>query len=379
MKLSTFSFEPATGWSLSEFPPLDSEQTLVLVFAAPEYLDQPSALWELFEAYPQSTIVGCSTAGEIIGPLVNDTSLSVAVLQFERTKIEAASAKIGQQDDSFAIGADLARRLNSRQLAAVFILSDGLHVNGSELVKGLNSILPPGVIVTGGLAGDGDRFERTWVISERRPQSATVTAVGLYGKRLRVTHGSRGGWDSFGPERRVTRSKGNILYELDGKPALALYQEYLGERAAGLPATGLLFPLSIRQDARDPNQVVRTILAVDEANQSMTFAGDIPQDCMAQLMRANIDRLVNGASSAADMAKSKPGASEPALAVAISCVGRRLVLGERVEEETEITLEHLPGGTQQVGFYSYGEISPNPGGACDLHNQTMTLTTFSEA
>ncbi|HEY8024550.1 MAG TPA: FIST N-terminal domain-containing protein [Burkholderiaceae bacterium] len=379
MKLSTFSFEPATGWSLSEFPLLDSEQTLVFVFAAPEYLDQPAALWELFDAYPQSTIVGCSTAGEIIGPLVNDTSLSVAVLQFERTKIEAASAKIAPQDDSFAIGADLARKLNSRQLAAVFVLSDGLHVNGSELVKGLNSILPPGVIVTGGLAGDGDRFERTWVISERRPQSATVTAVGLYGKRLRVTHGSRGGWDSFGPERRVTRSKGNILYELDGKPALALYQEYLGERAAGLPATGLLFPLSIRQDSRDPNQVVRTILAVDEVNQSMTFAGDIPQDCMAQLMRANIDRLVNGASSAADMAKWKTGASEPALAVAISCVGRRLVLGERVEEETEITLEHLPGGTQQVGFYSYGEISPNPGGPCDLHNQTMTLTTFSEA
>ncbi len=378
MKLSTFSFEPATGWSQKAFPALDSEQTLVLVFASPDYFDQPEALWELFNAYPQAQIVGCSTAGEIIGPLVNDTSLSVAVLQFERSKLEVVSADIADASDSFAVGADLGRQLSSRQLSAVFVLCDGLHVNGSELVKGLNSALPSGVTVTGGLAGDGDRFARTWVIRERRPQSGAVTAVGFYGRRLRVTHGSRGGWDSFGPERRVTRSVGNVLYELDGKPALDLYKEYLGERASGLPATGLLFPLSIREDAKDARQLVRTILAVDEEHQSLTFAGDIPQDSLAQLMRANFDRLVSGASAAADQAKWKTGNGDDTLAIAISCVGRRLVLGERIEEETEITLEHLPPGTQQIGFYSYGEISPHAGGSCELHNQTMTLTTFAE-
>lgn len=378
MKLSTFSFEPASGWSLKEFPALDSEQTLVMVFASPDYLDQPDALWELFNAYPQAKIVGCSSAGEIMGPLVNDTSLSVAVLQFERTKLEVVSADIDSPDLSFAVGADLARKLPIRQLSAVFVLSDGLYVNGSELVKGLNSALPSGVIVTGGMAGDGDRFEKTWVVHERRPQSGVVTAVGFYGRRLRVTHGSRGGWDGFGPERRVTRAEGNVLYELDGKPALDLYKEYLGERADGLPATGLLFPLSIREDAKDARQVVRSILAVDEEHQSLTFAGDIPQDSMAQLMRANFDRLVGGACAAAEQAKWKPNGNDETLAIAISCVGRRLVLGERVEEETEITLEHLPAGTRQIGFYSYGEISPHADGACELHNQTMTLTTFAE-
>jgi hypothetical protein len=60
-------------------------------------------------------------------------------------------------------------------------------------------------------------------------------------------------------------------------------------------------------------------------------------------------------------------------------VGRRLVLGSRTEEEIEATLEVLPKGTQQIGFYSYGEISPYTAGTCDLHNQTMTLTTLSEA
>jgi hypothetical protein len=202
--------------------------------------------------------------------------------------------------------------------------------------------------------------------------------VGFYGDHVHLGHGSKGGWDIFGPERRVTKSSGNILYELDGRPALQLYKEYLGERAAGLPATGLLFPLSLRVTKSENKSLVRTILAVDEAHQSMTFAGDIPEGYLAQLMRANFDRLVQGASEAAQ-STSRNNGSAAVLAVAISCVGRRLVLGERTEEETEAALEVLPRGTAQVGFYSYGEISPYASGLCDLHNQTMTLTTISES
>ena len=378
MKLETFTFEPVNGWSISEFPALDSAQTLVMVFAAADYIDQPAALTALCDAYPTSKLIGCSTAGEIAGPLVNDASLSVAVIQFEHSRIAVVSAEIKQVAASFDAGEALAKELTRDDLCGVFVLSDGLNVNGSELVKGLNSTLPANIVVTGGLAADGACFRRTWVIRNRRPESGAITAVGFYGDRLQITHGSRGGWDAFGPERRVTHSEGNVLYELDGKPALALYKEYLGERASGLPATALLFPLSIRPDSSDTHQLVRTILAVDETNQSMTFAGDIPVGYMAQLMRANFDRLVSGASLAADQAAQNAATTVPVLAVAISCVGRRLVLGQRTEEETEITLEHLPANAKQVGFYSYGEISPYATGSCDLHNQTMTLTTFSE-
>lgn len=378
MKLSTFSYQAEGGWSVDKFPELDSEETLVIVFAAPSYLDRPAALSELAHAYPNSKLIGCSTAGEIAGAFVNDHSLSVAVVRFERSKIMTASAEIRDTGDSRRAGEYLSGKLNQKKnLRGIFVLSDGLNVNGSELVKGLSSSLPSDTIVTGGLAADDDRFKRTWVIRNGKPETGIITAIGFYGDRLRITHGSRGGWDNFGPERRVTRSTGNILYELDGRPALALYKEYLGERASGLPATGLLFPLSIRQDAADARPLVRTILAVDEDSQSMRFAGDIPKGYLAQLMRANFDRLVHGASVAAEQAHGNT-VSGPILAVAISCVGRRLVLGERIEEETEITLEHLPHGTQQVGFYSYGEISPYTAGSCDLHNQTMTITTFSE-
>jgi hypothetical protein len=234
------------------------------------------------------------------------------------------------------------------------------------------------VVVTGGLAGDGDRFNRTWVIKDGKPQSDCISAVGLYGEKLHMGHGSKGGWDTFGPERVITRSEGNILYELDGKPALQLYKTYLGDRAAGLPATGLLFPLALRANADDEKSIVRTILAVDEEAQTLTFAGDVPQGSLAQLMKANFDRLVDGAKQAATMSLNSEVNGGPVLSIAISCVGRRLVLGQRTEAELEATLNVLPDNTQQIGFYSYGEISPFASGYCDLHNQTMTLTTISE-
>ena len=211
-------------------------------------------------------------------------------------------------------------------------------------------------------------------------RSNIVGAVGLYGDHVTIGHGSKGGWDNFGPERRVTRSHGNVLIELDGRPALELYKKYLGDLASGLPATGLLFPLALRADTNDQKSLVRTILAVDEERQSMTFAGDIPEGSLARLMRANFDRLIDGASEAGSLAGvPHVGHTEQTLAIAISCVGRRLVLGERAEEEIEATLDVMPVGTRQIGFYSYGEISPYTNGSCDLHNQTMTLTTIRES
>lgn len=325
--------------------------------------------------------MGCSTAGEIHGCEISDDGMAVAALRFDNTPIRTAHAAVQSPNDSYAAGRTIAEQLKQPSLRGVLVLSDGLNVNGSELVKALNDTLGETVVVTGGLAGDGTHFKRTWVLKDRTPQSGYVTAVGFYGDHVRLGHGSKGGWDKFGPERLVTKSTGNILYELDGRPALGLYKEYLGDRASGLPATGLLFPLAIRTSQAEGKILVRTILAVDEATQSMTFAGDIPEGVFAQLMRANYDRLIQGASEAAALTTPHQNgslATSPTLSIAISCVGRRLVLGERTEEEIEATLDILPKGSRQVGFYSYGEISPYKNGTCDLHNQTMTLTTITE-
>lgn len=378
MKLETFFYTTESGWSVDVLPALDSDCTLVIVFGASNFIDAPDPIREIQSAYPSSHIVGCSTSGEIYGTKLSDDSLSVSVIRFDHSSVATAIAFVQSAGESYLAGESVARQLNHPSLQGVFLLSDGLNVNGSELLRGLNSVLPSSVVVTGGLAGDGEQFKRTWVIKDGMPHSGFVSAVGLYGEQIRIGHGSSGGWDIFGPERRVTRSDGNILYELDGKPALHLYKEYLGDRACGLPATALLFPLALRTDSSDEKSIVRTILAVDEATQSMIFAGDIAQGYLAQLMRANFDRLIEGASAAALMTRKRCTKPPQLLAIVTSCVGRRLVLGERTEEELEATLDVLPEGTQQIGFYSYGEISPYATGHCDLHNQTMTLTTISE-
>ncbi len=383
MEVQTFQYVTGKGWSVDTFPMLDSENTLVLIFAAPEFINNPSPLKELAKHYPHAKIIGCSSAGEISGQYITDHSLSVAVVRFESTTLRIVKTEIKTAEDSFSTGKLIAEQLKGKELCNIFILSDGLQVNGSELVKGLNEIADEHTIITGGLAGDGKDFKQTWVIFDGEIYRQHVVAVGFYGNTIQIGHASRGGWDIFGPERRITRSKNNILYELDGQPALALYKEYLGDRAKDLPAAGLLYPLAIRKDTSDEGPSVRTILAVDPVAQSLTFAGDVPTGDLAQLMRANFDRLITSASEAGEVAvgimnNKADGKAKPILAIAISCVGRRLLLGERTEEETESLLETLPKGAKQIGFYSYGEISPYTTGSCNLHNQTMTLTTLSE-
>ena len=299
MELETFTYTAAAGWSVDRLPALDSPGTLVLAFGASEFFDDPGVLGELDHAYPQSHLIGCSTAGEIFGAFVTDLSLSVAVVRFAHTDLATALAPVETAADSYAAGEAIARTLFRPDLRGVLVLSDGHYVNGSRLVRGLNAVLPDSVVVTGGLAGDGDRFERTWVLKDGSPHSSLVSAGGFYGDRIRIGHGSKGGWDIFGIERRVTRSEGHVLYELDGRPALQLYKEYLGERAAGLPATALLFPLALRADASDTKSIVRTALDIDEANDAMIFAGDIPQGY-----------LIDGASEAALMTRNG-GAPHP--------------------------------------------------------------------
>ena len=378
MQLETRLFHRGGGWSQPLPIALDSERSFVVCFGGSSLGTDLKILKELRAAFPRSQMIGCSTAGEIHDDDVHDESLVVAIARPEKGSTRSVSTTTGPGEASYRAGQELAQRLAAPDLRAIFVLSEGLQVNGSELVRGVNSATPEHVVVTGGLAADGERFQRTWVFDGDVVGTQRVVALGVYGESMCITHGSKGGWDIFGPERRVTKSVGNVLHELDGKPALKLYKEYLGDRAAGLPATALLFPLALRDREGDAKQLVRTILGVNEADQSITFAGDVPIGSLAQLMRANFDRLVTGAADAATMANGHWSKGSSLLSLAISCVGRRLVLGERTEEEIEAVRDVLPTQAKQVGFYSYGEISPFTTGSCDLHNQTMTLTTISE-
>ena len=373
MKAHTLTHTNADGWS-APFPACDGPSTMVLAFASGDPIGLQAQFDTLAAQYPTSMIVGCSTAGEICGRDVYDNSVSVGIVEFEHTELRTASAKISDSADSRAAGVEIGTALAATDLVGVIVLSEGLEINGSELAAGLSSVVGTSVISAGGLAADGDRFEETWVLHEGRPTPGVVAAVGLYGDRVDIKCGHRGGWDIFGPQRRVTRSSGNVVHEIDGIPALDLYKRYLGDLAADLPSSGLLFPLAVWTD--DPTQqVVRTLLSIDDADRTLTFAGDVEEGSWAQLMQADFNRLIGGAVAAVEQAMA---GDDPVFCLAVSCVGRRLVMGARVGYEAESTLEALPPGSSQVGFYSYGELSPDGLGSCDLHNQTMTVTLLSE-
>jgi len=378
MKIEQRLWKEDGGWESIPTELVDRNSAdLVLAFGARTELSNGARFNELKAFYPNATIVTCSTAGEIIDGRVLDDTIVATAIAFDATRHRSACIRVASIEESRKAGETLIAELLEDDLRHVLVFSDGQCVNGTQLVTGLTTALPNHIQVTGGLAGDAARFQLTLVGLDFAPLPRQVVAIGLYGDAIRVGSGSRGGWDSFGQDRVITKSKDNVLYELDGHSALDLYKQYLGEMAAVLPGAALLFPLSVKVNNYDP--VVRTILSIDEEAKSMTFAGDMPQGALARLMKANFDRLVDAAYVAAESSMEKIGASEPELAILISCVGRKLVLDDRIEEEVETVREVVGKRANICGFYSYGEISPfTPNARCELHNQTMTITTLRE-
>lgn len=356
-------------------PTFDAD--LILLFVSPSFKNTPDTVKAIRMKFPSAILAGCSTSGEIIDTTVEDGSIAFSAIKFDKTKVKLVSLNIDDYSDSLDAGKSLRKELDADDLQHILIFSDGLHVNGAELVNGMNALNRNEVSITGGLAGDGSDFKETFTINNGKINDREILGLGFYGHDLKIGYGSKGGWDSFGIERIVTKSEKNILYELDGQPALKLYKSFLGDKAKDLPASGLLFPLSLRT-TQGELPVVRTILSVDEASQSLTFAGNIAKGAYARLMKANIDHLIDGAEDSAKVVKNIVK-EEADFAILISCVGRRLVLNQLVEEEVEAVRDILGEKPAITGFYSYGELAPfgefNP---CQLHNQTMTITTFSE-
>jgi hypothetical protein len=350
---------------------------LVLVFGGIDVVGDPEVFRYLHGRYKEAQIVLASTAGEICKNEVTDHSVVATAVEFERTEIRTVSASVQDFETSFDCGKHMGLTLMNPELKHVFIISDGTMVNGDEFVKGINHMVSSRVLVTGGLAADSGRFEKTLVGLNEIPATGRIVAIGFYGDNLKVGHGSQGGWDIFGPVRTVTSSEGNKLYELDGISALELYKKYLGDRAKELPGSALLFPLCILGE--DGSQLVRTILGIHEESGAMIFAGDIPQGAKVQFMMANFDRLIDGATHAAEETHVRLGWLTPELVIMVSCVGRKIVLDQRVEEEVESVVDFFGEKPMYCGFYSNGEISPlNASIGCSLHNQTMTITTYAE-
>lgn len=348
---------------------------IVFIFGDTDIFKDSVYYQTLKNIYPNANIVGCSSAGNILGDSLSYSSMVATAVSFDKIKTILSVVDFLESDIIEDVSVKLTEQLPKEGLQHIFILSDGLNINGSELVRGINKNLR-NVAVTGGMAGDGGRFQDTFVIANDIPKQNRVVAIGFYSDSAIISSGCFSGWSEFGAERIITKSSANILFELDGEPALDLYKKYLGEYASELPSSGLRFPLSIKEKDGD-EEVIRTLLSINEEDKSITFAGDVPTGFTARLMKPDIELLIEGAQLAAEEIKQKESTG---LALIVSCVGRKIILNQFVDEEVEAVGQVLGSNVNLVGFYSYGEFAPflKDSFHCELHNQTMTLTVIYE-
>lgn len=356
------------------------KKPLVFVFGNRYMLESETILEEVRSLFSDGEFVFGSTSGDITSQYVDDESVTITAIEFEKSQFIIKTANVLASDaeiDSYKTGKNLIEQFPSKGLKHVFIVSEGSFINGSQLTLGMNASTEENVLITGALCGDAARFEKTVASYNELPKSGEIVAIGLYGETLDVSFSINGGWTPFGPERIVTKSKANVLYELDNKPALDLYKKYLGEKSKELPAAALLYPLKVKS-TNEKQSIVRTILNINEAENSMILAGDILENSRVQLMMTNVDNIVDASEQAA-MHALETRNTKPELAILVSCIGRKLVLDQRVEEEIEEVIEVVGQHTTICGLYSYGEIAPFSGEKmCQLHNQTMTITLISE-
>lgn len=375
MKINQARREKDGNWEFLQSGKLN--KPLVLVFGDRFILESESIYDEVREIYPDGELVFGSTSGEIMQTHVYEETVTITAIEFEKTTFEVVRENISNFVDIEKMGEAIAGQFNNKDLRHVFIVSDGSFVNGSGLIEGLEKDENFKATITGGLCGDGARFEKTLTSYNEAPKQGEVVAIGFYGDSLEVSYANYGGWTPFGPERTITKSVGNVLYEIDHQPALDLYKTYLGDKADQLPKAALLYPLTVQQSEED-EPLVRTILNIDEEANSMILAGDVPVNSKVQLMMCTMDDIAEGASNAAEFAM-RNRKTTPELAILVSCVGRKLVLAGRTEEEIEEVKDVVGGEVKITGFYSYGEMAPFAGkNECLLHNQTMTLTLMSE-
>jgi hypothetical protein len=355
-----------------------ADANLILGFGAKNLIADEKLYNKLIAKYPSSEIVLCSTAGEILGKGVFENTVSITAIQFEKTKIKSASVNLKSFKGSFDAGKALIEQFNPENLAYIFVLSDGLMANGSRLVKGMEAGNTGKVPITGGLAGDGTAFNFTLVGLNGHPEKGKVVAIGFYGKDLQINHSSNGGWDVFGPERTVTKSSGTKVFEIDNRSAIELYKIYLGPYTDDRTNSTLLFPFSVKLPGSSM-PMARSILEINYKDDCMVFTGDVPIGSTVRFMKASFDKLIDAAADAAQQILAKSSGKPPKLAILISCVGRKVVLEKQIGDEVDAVSEVFGVDTALLGFYSYGEISPNIiNNACEMFNQTMTVTTLNE-
>lgn len=364
------------SWSENFPKDMDSPKTIVLIFGNDEQRVQ-----EVIKAFPKSHIAGSSTFGEIYGGHVYDKTVSVSVIKFSDVKIKSVEVPFTDYAESYNTGVKVFQELNEDKLSGILVFTKGLVFNGDQFAKGINSKNNKNVLIGGGMAGDPE-VKDTWVISKQGKRTQAVVAVGFYGDNFQMMISTESGITPLGVERTVTKSDKNILYEVNHKPALEFYREFLGDNFKDLTKSAIQYPIAVSKDYKiSQAELVRTPYTINEKDQSVTFTGEVPEGLQIRLMMAGSENMVSGSEKAAQDTKTriKKAKGDPAFVLLVSCASRKMVMGEFTEEEIDMVQTVLGQKDYTIsGYYAFGEIVSAQGGTCVLQNQTINLISFYE-
>lgn len=351
---------------------LGGDPDLVLLFCAAEY-DAREVIAGLYERFAaRARIFGCSSCAEINSEEAitgSVTAMGILLGEVEATIVHARDGA----NDSAAVGRALGEALAQLRPGLVLLLVDGIVLNSTPVLEGMQSILGEHVPIAGGVAADALTFTRTEEYVDREVMTGAAVALALSGP-LRIETVVAGGWQAIGDSRVITRAEGSkTIVELDGEPALDVYRRYLGTFGRDLDNAGLEFPIGVIAQPGDESLAeeafIRAVQGAASDGHGVRVSGDIVEGATVRMMRASGDELIASATRGVDAAART--LREPALALFFDCAGRKVVLGTRYQEELASVFAGLPAALPKIGFYTYGELAPRTGKTIH-HDETFT-------
>ena len=350
-----------------------SKPDFVFMFATVGY-DQRSLLQAMREATGSAPLSGCSAEGTISGDDADESNFSVVVMAISSEELRWTNGLArGLSTDSRAAGQQVARGLSSglgADAVGLFVFPDGTTVNFDHLFAGLEGNLPSDrfLPIWGGGAGDNLALVQTYQYCDDEIVSDGV-AYALLSGMARPVSVIGIGYVPIGGERMVTRSQGNVIYEIDGKPTLEVLQEYLPDSALAenWQSYAITFALCFRALSymKDEEYFVQTILSVDETDGSAIVQTEVQEGTSVWLSSRDQEKVTTGLDRVVYRIKQELGGNQPKLVFQCDCVSRGKTMFR--EQEKMRLLRQFPQAVcpdvPWAGFYTYGEIGP-----VDKHN-----------
>jgi hypothetical protein len=343
----------------------------IFMFASIGY-DQQSLVRAVREATGGAPLSGCSAEGTINGDDADESNFSVLVTAISSNELRWTNGlATGLEDDSRAVGQRVAQELLphlSADTIGLFVFPDGLSLYLEHFFVGLEGNLPSDQFLPlwGGGAGNNVSVEEpTYQYCDDEVVSDGVSYALLSGE-VQASWAISHALIPIGGERKVTRSQGNVIYEIDGKPATEVLKEYLPEHALIEDRDWMRYAISLAlffkapSYMKDEEYVVRGVPAVRMADGSIIVQTEVQEGTSIWFSSRDKEKMTTGFDRMAAQIKDQLGGAQPKLVFQFECLTRGKTM---LREQEKLQLlkrfrQALGPEAPWAGFYTIGEIGP---------------------